>query len=66
MLTQFGKEDTAAKSQSHAARMQVTVENAEITEIKCAVFRALTQITDENNETFRRETVSHEFRTSQS
>ena len=82
LLTQFGKEDTAAKSQSHAARIQVTLENAEITEIKCAVFRALTrlksyrderirdaidrietQTTDENNETFRRETVSHEFRT---
>ena len=28
--------------------------------------RLETQITDENNETFRRETVSHEFRTSQS
>ena len=81
LLTQFGKEDTAAKSRSHAARIQVTLENAEVTEIKCAVFRALTrlrvtemkefdrietQTTDENNETFRRETVSHEFRTSQS
>ena len=88
LVTLFGKEDTAAESQSHAARIQVTlvnaVENAEVTEIKCAVFRALTrlrvtemkefdaidrletQITDENNETFRRETVSHEFRTSQS
>ena len=84
LLTQFGKEDTAAKLQSHAARIQVTLENAEVTEIKCAVFRALTrlrvtemkefdaidrietQTTDENNETFRRETVSHEFRTSQS
>ena len=74
---------TAAESQSHAARTQVTlmnaVENAEVTEIKCAVFRAFdtsqsyrdeefvaidrqeTQITDENNETFRHETV--EFRT---
>ena len=81
LVTQFGKEDTAAKSQSHAARIQVTLENAEVTEIKCAVFRALTrlrvtemkefdrietQTTDENNETLRRETVSHEFRTSQS
>ena len=88
LVTPFGKEDTAAESQSHAARTQVTlvdaVENAEVTEIKCAVFRALTrlrvtemkefvtiarletQITDENNETFRRETVCHEFRTSQS
>ena len=28
--------------------------------------RIETQTTDENNETFRRETVSHEFRTSQS
>ena len=67
LVTPFGKEDTAAESQSHAARIQDTVENAEITEIKCAVFGALTrlnsyrdegidridtQITDENNETF--------------
>ena len=44
MLTQFGKEDTAAKLQSHAARIQVTLENAEVTEIKCAVFRALTRL----------------------
>ena len=44
LLTQFGKEDTAAKSQSHAARIQVTLENAEVTEIKCAVFRALTRL----------------------
>ena len=40
----FGKEDTAVESQSHADRTQVTlvnaVENAEVTEIKCAVFRA--------------------------
>ena len=79
LVTQFGKEDTAAKLQRHAARIQVTLENAEVTEIKCAVFRALTrlrvtemkefdridtQTTDENNETFRRETMSHEFRTS--
>ena len=78
LVTPFGKEDTAAESQSHAARIQDTVENAEITEIKCAVFRALTllraaelnsidrletQTTDESNETFRHETVSHEFRT---
>ena len=81
LVTQFGKEYTAAESQSHAARILVTLENAEITEIKCAMFRALTrlkaaetkefdmiarlgtQITNENNETFRRETVSHEFRT---
>ena len=88
LVTLFGKEDTAAESQSHAARTQDTlvnaVENAEVAEIKCAVFRALTrlrvtemkefdtiarvetQTTDENNETFRLETVSHEFRTSQS
>ena len=77
LVTTFGKEDTAAESQSHAARTQDTlvnaVENAEVTD---AVFRALTrlraaetkefdtiarletQITNENNETFRRETVS--------
>ena len=81
-VTPFGKEDTAAESQSNAARTQDTlvdaVENAEVTD---AVFRALTclraaetkeldtiarletQAIDENNETFRRETVSHEFRT---
>ena len=82
MVTPFGKEDTAAESQSHAARTQDTlvdaVENAEVTEIKRAVFRALTlsrsyrvdtidrletQTTDESNETFRHETVPHEFRT---
>ena len=85
LVTPFGKEDTAAELQSHAARTQYTlvnaVENAEVTEIKRAVFRALTrlraaetkefdtiarletQITNENNETFRHETVSHEFKT---
>ena len=84
-VTTFGKEDTATESQSHAARTQDTlvnaVENAEVTEIIRAVFRALTrlratetkeldsiarletQVIDENNETFRHETVSHEFRT---
>ena len=87
LVTPFGKEDTAAELQRHAARTQDTLvdagENAEVTEIKCAVFRAFdtsqsyrdeldtiarlgTQTSDENNETFRRETVSHEFRTSQS
>ena len=88
LVAPFGKEDTAAELQSHAALTQDTlvdaVENAEVTEIKCAVLRTLTrlratemkefdtialletQTTDENNETFRRETVSHEFRTSQS
>ena len=44
MVTPFGKEDTAAESQRHAARTQVTlvnaVENAEVTEIKRAMFRA--------------------------
>ena len=85
LVTPFGKEDTAAELQSHAARTQDTlvnvVENAEVTEIKRAVFRALTRLraaemkefdtvarletqsTNENNETFRRETVSHEFKT---
>ena len=85
LVTPFDKEDTAAELQSHAARTQDTlenaVENAEVTEIKRAVFRALTllraaemkefytiarletQAIDENNETFRRETVSHEFKT---
>ena len=48
LVTPFGKEDTAAESQSHAARTQDTlvnaVENAEVTEIKRAVFRALTRL----------------------
>ena len=85
LVTRFGKEDTAAESQSHGARTQDTlvnvVENAEVTEIKRSVFPALTRLratetkefdviarletltTEENNETFRHETVSHEFRT---
>ena len=81
LVTQFGKEDTAAESQSHAARIQVTLENAEITEIKCAVFRALTLLRaaelirlpdltrrppTRTTRPFCNETVSHEFRTSQS
>ena len=53
LLTQFGKEDTAAESQSHAARIQVTVENAEVTEIKCAVFRALTRLKSYRDEGIR-------------
>ena len=44
LVTPFGKEDTAAESQSHATRTQDTlvdaVENAEVTEIKRTVFRA--------------------------
>ena len=78
LVASFGKEDTAAELQSHAARNQDTlvnaVENAEVTEINREVFRALTRlraaemkefdtIANENNETFRRETVSHEFKT---
>ena len=82
MVAPFGKEDTAAESQSHAARTQDTLvnamENAEVTEIKRAVFRAMTLLraaemkefdtiarleTQVINETFRRETVSHEFKT---
>ena len=59
MVTHFGKEDTAAESQSHAARIQVTlvnaVENAEITEIKCAVFRALTRFKSYRDEGIRRD-----------
>ena len=53
LVTPFGKEDTAAESQSHAARTQVTVENAEITEIKCAVFRALTRLKSYRDEGIR-------------
>ena len=47
LVAPFGKEDTVAESQSHAALTQDTlvnaVENAEVTEIKRAVFRALTR-----------------------
>jgi len=48
MITPFGKEDTAKELQSHAAKTQDTlvdaVENAEVAEIKRAVFRALTRL----------------------
>merc|ERR1719350_2625273 len=48
MIAPFGKEDTAHELQSHAARTQDTlvdaVENAEVAEIKRAVFRALTRL----------------------
>ena len=44
----FGKEDTAKELQDHAADTQDTlvdaVENAEVAEIKRAVFRALTRL----------------------
>ena len=44
LVVLFGKEDTAAESQSHAARTEDTlvdaVEIAEVTEIKRAVLRA--------------------------
>merc|ERR1719480_96188 len=44
----FGKEDTAKELQDHAAKTQDTlvdaVENAEVAEIKRAVFRALTRL----------------------
>merc|ERR1719160_1279133 len=46
-IAPFGKEDTAAELQNHAAKTQDTlvdaVENAEVAEIKRAVFRALTR-----------------------
>merc|ERR1719215_493324 len=48
MIAPFGKEDTAKMLQDHAARTQDTlvdaVENAEVAEIKRAVFRALTRL----------------------
>ena len=48
LVAPFGKEDTAAELQSHAARTQNTlvkaVENAEVTEIKRAVIRTLTRL----------------------
>merc|ERR1719433_617033 len=47
-IAPFGKEDTAAELQRHAARTQDTlvdaVENAEVAEIKRSVFRALTRL----------------------
>mmetsp|Transcript_123215 Transcript_123215/g.275194 ORF Transcript_123215/g.275194 Transcript_123215/m.275194 type:complete len:131 (-) Transcript_123215:62-454(-) len=47
-IAPFGKEDTAKELQAHAARTQDTlvdaVENAEVAEIKRAVFRALTRL----------------------
>jgi len=47
-IAPFGKEDTAAELQNHAAKTQDTlvdaVENAEVAEIKRAVFRALTRL----------------------
>ena len=48
VIAPFGKEDTATELQKHAARTQDTlvdaVENAEVAEIKRAVFRALTRL----------------------
>ena len=53
----LGKEDTAAESQSHAARTQDTlvnaVENTEVTEIIRAVFRALTRLRSYRDEGIR-------------
>jgi len=47
-IAPFGKEDTARELQDHAAKTQDTlvdaVENAEVAEIKRAVFRALTRL----------------------
>merc|ERR1712228_996118 len=47
-IAPFGKEDTGVELQKHAARTQDTlvdaVENAEVSEIKRAVFRALTRL----------------------
>eukprot|EP00403_Amphidinium_massartii_P041085 CAMPEP_0178448530 /NCGR_PEP_ID=MMETSP0689_2-20121128/42039_1 /TAXON_ID=160604 /ORGANISM="Amphidinium massartii, Strain CS-259" /LENGTH=185 /DNA_ID=CAMNT_0020073733 /DNA_START=120 /DNA_END=677 /DNA_ORIENTATION=+ len=47
-ISPFGKEDTARELQDHAARTQDTlvdaVENAEVAEIKRAVFRSLTRL----------------------
>ena len=48
LASRFGKEDTAKELQDHAADTQDTlvdaVENAEVAEIKRAVFRALTRL----------------------
>merc|ERR1719356_873478 len=47
-IAPFGKEDTAKELQDHAAETQNTlvdaVENAEVAEIKRAVFRSLTRL----------------------
>lgn len=47
-IAPFGKEDTAKELQDHAAKTQDTlvdaVENAEVAEIKRAVFRSLTRL----------------------
>ena len=47
-IAPFGKEDTAKELQDHASKTQDTlvdaVENAEVAEIKRAVFRALTRL----------------------
>jgi len=47
-IAPFGREDTATELQNHAARTQDTlvdaVENAEVAEIKRAVFRSLTRL----------------------
>ena len=62
LVDPFGKEDTAAESQSHAARTQDTVvnavENAEVTEIIRAVFRALTHL-----KSYRDEGIRHDCST---
>merc|ERR1719317_1317924 len=48
VIAPFGKEDMATDLQKHAARTQDTlvdaIENAEVSEIKRAVFRALTRL----------------------
>jgi len=47
-IAPFGKEDTAAELQRHAARTQDTlvdaIENAEVAEIKRSIFRSLTRL----------------------
>merc|ERR1712050_158510 len=46
-IAPFGKEDTAKELQDHAKTQDTfvdAVENAEVVEIKCAVFRALTRL----------------------
>merc|ERR1719487_3005684 len=47
-ISPFGKEDTASELTAHAERTQDTlvdaVENAEVAEVKRAVFRALTRL----------------------
>ena len=57
--------ENAAKSPKSSAQCFAHLTRLRVTEMKefDTIARLETQTTDDNNETFRRETVSHEFRT---